>query len=870
MNRMRPSTLCAANLLVGLVMLSGCGPVAAGLALSLDSGGDGGAPNSPPVVSIVAPAEGEEVNDRIRMRFRLIDSDADSGRVAVEFSLEGAEFLPATEIPVAGATRSATPEGDEHVFSWNSSLDLGDVERAAIRLRVTPQDIRGARGPSLVSEVFVVRNRRISTFAGGEVFGDVLIQPAGLWLDEAAQTLYIADDIASRVFRLELATLGLERIAGNEFRGSGDNDIPATQGSLNEPTSVLAQGGQLFIGTANRIRALSLSTGFIATLAGTGNKAFAGDGGPPGEADIEDQVFGLSHDQQGNMFFADEHRLRVINGLPSEMTVGGTTIAAGTIESLHPTAGEEPDVWHRVRHAENDGIYVVGAQQVWAFNPGLAPWQVYPASARAITVPPGEMRPIIGAAEGGSSGNFATDFRLQLEERDLVFAAGGGSFFLSTGNHQILRVDRDTGLTEVYAGTGLAENAGDGGPVLSASFRNPRGLALGADGCLFVACSTAVRVINTSSLAVQLGALSVAPGQVETVAAGDIEGFILADDTVAVGPDDSVLTMDATTNQLVRIDASTRTRQTVVGGGGAYAGDGGPAVAASSAGYTAAFDQDGNVYFGSRGRVRVVNLQAVPITVAGKLVVPGFVETIAGNGVEHASGDGGAALSATLVGPENLTLDSQGIIYLSGGARLRAINPRAEVITVAGFEIAPGAIVTLAGDGTPEWSGDGGAPDAARLDPQWLGFDAAENLYIIDAGLPGVRVVNTGDAPLLFYPSGDAVSIAPGTIGTIAGSADPVGAGDGLRALDTQFSDPKSLLVLDGALLICDPGANRLRRVDLASGIISTFTGTGDAGYNGDAIPNVHARVEPDLIAADSRGRLYVLDATGRIRRLFP
>ncbi len=87
-----------------------------------------------------------------------------------------------------------------------------------------------------------------------------------------------------------------------------------------------------------------------------------------------------------------------------------------------------------------------------------------------------------------------------------------------------------------------------------------------------------------------------------------------------------------------------------------------------------------------------------------------------------------------------------------------------------------------------------------------------------------------------------------------------------VRVLD-HGADRDTTLVHPGGLLICDAGSRRLRQVDPVTGLVTTVVGTGESGFNGDAIPLENVRLAPELIDTDSRGRLYVLDGTGRVRR---
>ncbi|MBU2008401.1 MAG: hypothetical protein KJ624_00905 [Chloroflexi bacterium] len=162
-----------------------------------------------------------------------------------------------------------------------------------------------------------------------------------------------------------------------------------------------------------------------------------------------------------------------------------------------------------------------------------------------------------------------------------------------------------------------------------------------------------------------------------------------------------------------------------------------------------------------------------------------------------------------------------------------------------------GNIVTVAGSPLP--IGDGGPATAAQLSgPVGLALDSG-SLYIADGGNNRVRRVD----------------LATGTITTFAGTGEGGYGGDGGPATAAQLSSPRGLAVDSGNLYVADSGNNRIRRVDLATGTITTFAGTGEGGHGGDGGPATAAQLSsPRGLALDS-GNLYVADSgNNRIRRV--
>jgi len=270
---------------------------------------------------------------------------------------------------------------------------------------------------------------------------------------------------------------------------------------------------------------------------------------------------------------------------------------------------------------------------------------------------------------------------------------------------------------------------------------------------------------------------------------------------------------------------------TIAGTGTAgYSGDGGQATAAEiNQPDDLTFDTYGNLYFVdiANNRIRKVN-------------TAGIITTIAGNGIQSFSGDGGYATAAELNTPTGLVFDALGNLYIADG-----VNSRIRKVSTAGI------ISTIAGcGGAWGYSGDGGQATAAKLSfPNGLAFDALGNLYIADQPNNRVRKVNTA-----------------GVITTIAGNgfgATTSGgySGDGGAATAAELWEPTDL-VFDalGNLYISDYDNNVIRQVNTA-GIINTVVGDGAEAYWGDGGPAIDAALSfPDGLYIDASDNLYIAD----------
>ena len=272
-----------------------------------------------------------------------------------------------------------------------------------------------------------------------------------------------------------------------------------------------------------------------------------------------------------------------------------------------------------------------------------------------------------------------------------------------------------------------------------------------------------------------------------------------------------------------------------------YSGDGGPAVAGSLA--SIVNQQPGGLTFDATGNLYIAD-QAN--NVIRRVDTNGVITTVAGNGTNGYSGDGGPATAAMLFQPTGVAVDNAGNLYIADTE-----NYRIRMVT------AKGTISTICGNGDAGFTGDGGPASAATVwQPTGVALDNAGNLYIADLNNAAVR------------------KIAPtGIITTVAGKGRKFGyAGDGgpaTAALLNQVTDIK--IDASGNLYIADYGNQRVRVVTPA-GIISTIAGTGQVGFAGDGGPAVSALLSgPTALGIDSTGAVIVADqGNNRVRRIVP
>ena len=336
----------------------------------------------------------------------------------------------------------------------------------------------------------------------------------------------------------------------------------------------------------------------------------------------------------------------------------------------------------------------------------------------------------------------------------LMVPAAAGRFFGRT---------MATGHIYAIAGSGRGGNPGNGGPAIKASM-TPGVLAMDAAGNVLVADGTndEVRVVAARSgifygqrmTADDIYAIAGDGSYISSGDGGPATKAGLFPSSIAVDRVGNVLVADTQNNQIRVVAVRTGSFYgqhmtagdiyTIAGTGSPrYAGDGGPATKAGLNPQGISIDTAGNVVVADLLNERVRVVAARSGVFYGRHMTAGDIYTIAGNGFQGYSGDGGPAIKATFSDPEAVAIDSAGNVAIAdtNNSVIRLVAVRSG--TFYGKKMTAGRIYAIAGTGIAGYSGDGGPATRALLNlPQLLAIGRAGNLLIGDWNNDRVRSVS--------------------------------------------------------------------------------------------------------------------------------
>ena len=367
----------------------------------------------------------------------------------------------------------------------------------------------------------------------------------------------------------------------------GSLDSPGLGGwSLSIHHAYDVAGQTLYLGNGDTRRAAYAADMVITTVAGSGTPGDYGDEGPAMEASLF-YPLDVAAGPDGSLYIADTTNRRIRRLWPDGII---TTVAGAANAGFGGDGG--PAIAAGIGYPRSIAVGPDGSLYITA--------DTYPSVRRVG--PDGIITTVAGTATTGYSGDGGPAVEASLNSPYGIAIGPDGSLYIAElGNSRIRRVGPD-GIITTVAGNGTAGSSGDGGLATAASLWNPRGIAVGRDGSLFIADYGISRVRR-------------------------------------VGPDGIITT----------VAGSGQSYQPI------FSGDGGPATAAMIYQPTdVAIGADGSLIIADWGNRRI------------RSVAPdGIITTIAGNGIEGFSGDSGPSLAARLYQPSGIAVGPDGSLYIA-------------------------------------------------------------------------------------------------------------------------------------------------------------------------------------------------------------
>jgi len=604
--------------------------------------------------------------------------------------------------------------------------------------------------PDGTIERFAGTGSRLSpTGDGGAALDASIWFPRSVGLD-AAGNVYVTD-VSNRIRRIDATTGIITTIAGTGKRAFSGDGGPATAADIGQPTFLAVDADSVYFIDFNAMRVRRIRNGIITTFAGNGTPGFSGDGGPATDASFDtgvDDFGGLALDSAGNLYIADSKNRRIRR----------VDRASGVITTFFDASDSKAqwyaDHFEGIAVDHNDHLFYCGTARFVEIDHDGKFVKTWNAQQVGSTVIDG---PWASAYTGGSRG--------------IAFDAANDLAFSDEVLSRVRRIDRVTNRVETLAGTGPAI-LGENGPAI-ATLSSAQDLAFNAAGELIVAegcCGPRLRKLDSRGNLLTLagGGLTINDSQPVPALSAQLDTV----NGVVPGANGNIDFMSWAACLLRRYDAQNvrvlygkRTRC-------GYTGDGGPASAATFCQpWDFTPDAAGNIFMAdtNNNRIRRIDAQS------------GIVTTFAGNGGPTSGferyqngtfcGDGGPALDACLNTPYGVVFDPAGNLYVSEFNRIRKIDPSGMISTfVSGFFAtklrfdrgylyaarvngtldrydAAGHRTIVAGiDGKPGFSGDGGPANAAKIgitgQASGIAIDRDGNIYFCDTRR--VRAVRSG------------------------------------------------------------------------------------------------------------------------------
>ncbi len=482
---------------------------------------------------------------------------------------------------------------------------------------------------------------------GGPASSAGLYEPTSLAMDSAGN-LFIADSRNYRIRKIDTSGI-ITTVAGTGIEGYNGDGGAATNAGLEYPLGVAVDSvGNIFITDhVNSLIRKVDTNGIITTVAGYSSLAgYMGDGVAATNTTLY-QPKGVTTDMAGNLFIADtlNNRVRKVdtNGIITTVVFGNLRFPTRVSTDTYGNLLIADNGNNRIRKVDTNGIVTTVAGN------GIGTYTGDTGSATSAR---------FGLPIGGAA--------------DVV-----GNFFIADRSLQRIRKVDVNGVITTVAGNGSAGFSGDGGLASNARLNNPNSVAVDNAGNLFIADQSnhRVRMVGTN------GRISTFAGNGTASYSGDgaaaTNATLNSPAGVAVDAIGNLFIADQSNQRIRKVDTNGIITTVAGKGTATYSGDGGLATNASLNNPSGiAFDAFGNLFIADKSNNRI-----------RKVDTNNFITTVAGtNGIGGFSGNGGWAITNRLNSPTGVTVDSEGNLLIAdlNNNRVRQVGTNGIITTIAG------------------------------------------------------------------------------------------------------------------------------------------------------------------------------------------
>jgi RHS repeat-associated protein len=736
------------------------------------------------------------------------------------------------------------------------------------------------------------------------------------WTDSLASSLTVDQPTPDDIYTLD----GLATDTGNGG--------PATSGVMNQPSDAYESAGNLYIAdfAANRIEevagstgtqwGLSMTAGDMYTIAGD-DGGLGGDSqsGTPMASSRLAQPIGVTLDSAGNLYIADTNNNRILEVPVTTGTQRGIAMTADDIYTIAGSAtnveGDSGDGGAATsallsaptaitvdKPGANPALEIAdnGNNRIqYLFESGGTDWEGHSYTANDIYTIAGSSTDV-----PGNSGDGGTATAAALNGPEGICLSATGDLYIADEFNDQIRVVPGASTSEwgpsMSAGhiyTVVGDTSGDGGTApngtaaTSALLNGPTSVTCAGSTDLYITDQGNNEVQEVPTTATTAWGVSMAADKIYTIAGSSTDAFGFSGNggaaTSALFNEPSSVTLDSSgnldiadtqNNEIRQVSATTFNVSDFAGSGGTFQqdGDGGPSTTAGLRQPDAvAFDSAGDLFIADLDGNRVQEIAARSHTQFGIVMTAGDVYTVAGSaaGLQGDSGDGGLATAATLDGPDAVTVDSAGNLYLADSANgmIKKVSASTGIITAVAGEVGQ------FGD-----AGNKGPATSATLGvTTGLAVDAAGDVYISDGVSNQVREV----AAVAGTQWGQ--TMTAGDIYLIAGNSDSASGNptEGGKASAAALNEPSGLAVDPAGDLYVSDGESvqeiavsnstqwgqKMTAADIYD-VAGSPSGGGSTVYAGDGGPARSAVLnQPDGVTLDPAGDLLIADSVNDVIR---